>query len=76
MVMPDRGFLEAEFPDGYPTVMTFEDGQVVIPGGIRLPLVPSMGFVATTPTYPQQTASDSGPYGGDIDMRSVLEQLG
>lgn len=72
MVMPDRGFLEAEFPDGYPTVMTFQDGQVVMPGGVRLPLVPSMGFVATTPTYPQQTASDSGPYGGDIDMKELV----
>ncbi len=60
MVMPDRGFLEAEFPEGYPTVMTFEDGQVMMPSGVRLPLVPSMGFVATTPTYRQQTASDSG----------------
>ncbi len=72
MVMPDRGFLEAEFPEGYPTVMTFEDGQVMMPSGVRLPLVPSMGFVATTPTYRQQTASDSGPYGGDIDMKELV----
>ena len=72
MVMPERGFLEAEFPEGYPTVMTFEDGQVIMPSGVRLPLVPSMGFVATTPTYRQQTASDSGPYGGDIDMKELV----
>ncbi len=72
MVMPDRGFLEAEFPEGYPTVMTFEDGQVIMPSGVHLPLVPSMGFVATTPTYRQQTASDSGPYGGDIDMKELV----
>jgi len=72
MVMPDRGFLEAEFPEGYPTVMTFERGEVVMAGGVRLPLAPSMGFVATTPTYRQQTASDSGPYGGDIDMKELV----
>ena len=32
-----------------------------------------MGLVATTPTYTQQTASDSGPYGGDIDMKELVE---
>ena len=72
MVMPDRGFLEEEFPEAYPTVMTFEDGHVVLPSGVRLPIKPSMGVVATTPTYPQQTASDSGPYGGDIDMKELV----
>lgn len=71
MVLPDRGFLEEEYTDAYPTVMTFEDGHLVMPTGLRLPLDPSMGVVATTPTYPQQTASDSGPYGGDIDMKEL-----
>ena len=32
-----------------------------------------MGLVATTPTYTQQTAFDSGPYGGDIGMRGLVE---
>ena len=72
MVMPDRGFLEEEFPEAYPTVMTFDNGNVVLPSGLRLPIKPSMGVVATTPTYPQQTASDSGPYGGDIDMKELV----
>jgi len=31
-----------------------------------------MGLVATTPTYLQNTASDSGPYGGDIDMKELV----
>ena len=44
VVVPDRGFLEAEFPQGYPTVMTFEDGQVILPGGIHLPPGPFDGF--------------------------------
>ncbi|MDA0732977.1 MAG: hypothetical protein BZY73_06410 [SAR202 cluster bacterium Casp-Chloro-G3] len=72
MVMPGRGFLEEEFPDAYPTVMTLEGGNLVLPSGIKLPLVPSMGVVATTPTYKQSTASDSGPYGGDIDMKELV----
>ena len=72
MVIPDRGFLTEEFTEGYPTVMTFEDSHVIMPSGLRLPLVPSMGFVATTPIYPQQTASDSGPYGGDVDMKELV----
>ena len=72
MVLPDRGFLEEEYTDAYPTIMSFEDGYLVMPTGVRLPLNPSMGVVATTPTYPQQTASDSGPYGGDIDMKELV----
>ena len=72
MVMPGRGFLEEEFPDAYPTVMTLDDGNLVLPSGIKLPLAPSMGVVATTPTYKQSTASDSGPYGGDIDMKELV----
>jgi amidase len=73
MVMPGRGFLEEDFTEAYPTVMEIEDGNVVLPSGIRLPLMPSMGLVATTPTYVQSTASDSGPYGGDIDMKELVE---
>jgi amidase len=73
MVMPGRGFLEEDFTEAYPTVMQMEDGHVVLPNGIRLPMMPSMGLVATTPTYVQSTASDSGPYGGDIDMKELVE---
>lgn len=73
MVMPGRGFLEAEFTEGYPTVMSIDGDDLVLPSGMRLPLNPSLGLVATTPTYPQETASDSGPYGGDIDMKELVE---
>ena len=73
MVMPGRGFLDEEFTQGYPTVMDFQDGKLVLPSGLKLSLKPSMGVVATTPTYPQSTASDSGPYGGDIDMKELVE---
>jgi len=72
MVMPGRGFLEEDFPEAYPTVMTLDSGHLVLPSSLRLPLVPSMGVVATTPTYPQNTASDSGPYGGEIDMKELV----
>ncbi len=73
LVMPGRGFLEAEFDEGYATVMPIEGGNVVFPGGIKIPVRPSPGLVATTPTYLQNTASDSGPYGGDIDMKELVE---
>ena len=72
MVMPGRGFLDDEFTQGYATVIEFQDGHAVLPTGVRLPLAPSMGLVATTPTYRQSTASDSGPYGGDIDMKELV----
>jgi amidase len=70
MVRPGRGFLLDEFTQAYPTVMPIEDGHLRV-GRVRLPLAASMGFVATTPTYRQVTASDSGPYGGDFDMKEL-----
>jgi amidase len=72
MVRPGRGFLEAEFTQAYPTIIAIKEGRAVLPNGLRLPLAPSMGLVATTPTYPQNTASDSGPYGGDIDLKELV----
>ncbi|HIN05459.1 MAG TPA: hypothetical protein EYM65_04370 [Dehalococcoidia bacterium] len=72
MVMPGRGFLAEEFPEGYPTLIQLDAGDAVLPSGIRIPLMPSMGLVATTPTYRQETATDSGPYGGDIDMKELV----
>jgi len=73
MVMPGRGFLDNDFTEAYPTLIGLESGHAVLPSGIRIPMRPSMGLVATTPTYTQQTASDSGPYGGDIDMKELVE---
>ena len=72
MVMPGRGFLAEEFSEGYPTLIELDSGHAVLPSGVRIPLRPSMGLVATTPTYRQETASDSGPYGGDIDMKELV----
>jgi len=73
MVMPGRGFLDDDFTEAYPTLIGLESGHAVLPSGVRIPMRPSMGLVATTPTYTQQTASDSGPYGGDIDMKELVE---
>lgn len=73
MVRPGRGFLAEEFPDAHCLDIAFRDGQALLPSGLRLPLRPSMGFVGTTPAYRQTTASDSGPYGGDIDMQELVD---
>ncbi len=73
LVAAGRGFLSEDFPKGYSTSMTIEGGNVVLPSGTRIPVNPSMGLVATTPTYTQLTASDSGPYGGDIDLKELVE---
>jgi amidase len=72
MVMSGRGFLDEDFTDPHCTSIALEGGEVVLPGGLRFPQRPSMGFVATTPAYRQTTASDSGPYGGDIDMQELV----
>jgi amidase len=51
--------------------MPIRDGHLEFPGGLRIPTNPSVGLIATTPNEVQQTASDSGPYGGDIDMKEL-----
>ena len=73
LVRPGRGFLVEEFDQHHLTAMPIEDGHLRFPGDIRLPLRPSVGLVGTTPTYVQNTASDSGPYGGDIDLKELIE---
>ena len=73
LVSPGRGFLPEDFHENRATLLPVEGDHIIFPGGVKLPLRPSMGLVATTPTYPQSTASDSGPYGGDIDMKELTE---
>ena len=70
-VRAGRGFLGDVFTQRHPTVMTIEDGHLLFPGGIKIPIRPSIGLIATTPVAPQQTASDSGPYGGDLDIQEL-----
>jgi amidase len=72
MVMSGRGFLDKDFTKPHCLSIELEGNEAILPSGIRLPLRPSMGFVATTPEYRQTTASDSGPYGGDIDMQELV----
>jgi amidase len=70
-VRAGRGFLGDTFTQRHPTVMPIEDGRLLFPGGVKIPLKPSIGLIATTPAELQQTASDSGPYGGDIDIQEL-----
>jgi amidase len=70
-VRAGRGFLGDTFVERRPTVLPIQDNHLLFPGGLRIPLNPSVGLIATTPPEPQQTASDSGPYGGDIDMKEL-----
>jgi len=70
-VRAGRGFLGEEFTKRFPTVMPIQDGHLLFHGGLKIPINPSVGLIATTPSEVQQTASDSGPYGGDIDMKEL-----
>jgi amidase len=70
-VRAGRGFLGEEFTTRRPTVMPIQEGQLLFPGGLKLPVNPSVGLIATTPSAVQHTASDSGPYCGDIDMKEL-----
>jgi len=70
-VRAGRGFLGDTFTQRHPTVMNIREGHLLFPGGIKIPIRPSIGLIATTPAEPQQTASDSGPYGGDLDIQEL-----
>jgi amidase len=72
MIMSDRGFLDDKFTEPRCLSIVLDGADLVLPSGLRIPQRPSMGFVATTPQYRQSTASDSGPYGGDIDMQELV----
>jgi amidase len=71
-VRPGHGFLPERFDRSYPTVMSIEDGHLRLENGLKVPLRPSVGLIATSPGRVQQTASDSGPYGGDIDVKELV----
>ena len=45
-----------------------EKNEIVSDKGVRIPMKPSIGMIATTPRVSRLTASDSGIYGGDIDL--------
>lgn len=70
-VRAGHGFLGDEYTKRLPTILSVHDGYVEFPGGVKIPANPSIGLIATTPQAVQQTASDSGPYGGDIDMKEL-----
>lgn len=67
-----HGFLKDEFNQHHPTVVEIRGDKVLFPGGIEIPLNPSVGFIATTYVESRRTTSDSGPYGGDIDMKELI----
>ena len=67
------GILGEEYPDTRLTAMPIEGDYLIFPGGIKLPLRPDVGVVATTPTYVQRPYGSIGPYGGDIDIHELGE---
>ena len=72
-VRPGHGFLPERFDHSYSTVMSVEEGHLRLENGLKVPMRPSVGLIATSPGRVQQTASDSGPYGGDIDVKELVE---
>lgn len=66
------GFLTDTFVESYPLVMPIEDGAIVFPGGVRIALKPSLGFIAVTDTVPRKTTGDCGAFGGDIDTQELV----
>ena len=71
-VRPGTGFLPERFDTHYPTIMNIKDNRLELPGGVTVPIRPSVGMIAVSPGRSQSTASDSGPYGGDLDVKEMV----
>ena len=69
---PGRGFLPKTFDRPHATPLPVKGNHLLFPGSIRVPLRPSLGLIATTPSRPKRTSSDSGSYGGDIDLKELV----
>ena len=69
---PGRGFLPKTFNKHRATQLPVENNYLSFPGGVKVPLRPSIGLIATTPSRPKSTASDSGSYGGDMDLKELV----
>ena len=63
-VRPGHGFLPERFDRPYPTVMSIEDGHLRLGNGLKVPMRPSVGLIATSPGRVQQTASGQWPLRG------------
>ena len=70
---PGSGYLDEGFPDIHVTIMPIEGDHLLFPGGIKIPLSPDVGMVATTPTYVEHPSGRIGPHGGDIDLHDLGE---
>src|SRR2546428_668798 len=68
-VRPGRGFLGETFTERRPTVMPIRDGHLMFPGGINIPLRPSIGLIATHTTMFTLHTSDRGTY---VGVRSLM----
>src|SRR5262245_6185226 len=70
-VRAGRGFLGDRFTERHLLRMPIEGGHLQFPGGLKIPVSPCLGLIAVTPLEVQQTATDSGAYGGDIDAKEL-----
>lgn len=69
---PGRGFIPENLERIHAVSMPVENDALTLPAGIKIPVRPSLGFIATTPKLPHRTSVDSGAYGGDIDLKELV----
>ena len=67
------GFLREEFPQHHAEVLPIDGDNLLFPGGIKIPLRPSVGIIATTPTQVQLCAAHASACGGDLDIKELVE---
>jgi len=63
-------WLGTDVPDGA-HVCLIQDGFVHWSDEIKIPYVPMLGCIGTTPAYGMPSTMPAGPYGGNMDIREV-----
>ena len=63
-------WLGTDVPDGA-HVCPIQDGVVYWSDKIKIPYVPMLGCIGTTPAYGMPSTMPAGPHGGNMDIREV-----
>jgi acetamidase/formamidase len=70
--IPGFGLLADEFPDPHLRVSRIAGGEVVLPFGVTLPVVPMVGTVGVAPDEPgEHSVLPPRRWGGNMDVRHI-----
>ncbi|MEW6231090.1 MAG: acetamidase/formamidase family protein [Chloroflexota bacterium] len=72
VIIPNFGFLAAEFPNPYTKIIPLREGFGDFAPGIRIPLRPFPGVVGVAPAGEPVANIPPGDYGGNLDNKDIV----